>query len=1283
MKMAKKSTKQNQINKNKKLSKRKAKAKKNSKLNTKNKLHEKLDEFQLDEILIKKNFLKSKDEHHQLIKTIFSSILNEYSKIDTTSVFSSLLLNPNYQSSQYRLEKAISICLSFCKGEKKPDLNLIKYIFEKLEVLGFVRMEDPAEDVFISTVWFEGEQYKVSTGLWEGGIYQTQIFLDFVEAGQNNAEIVFLRDRLRAMLAASNLIITKLGLKVNEIGAEYPITEINYNELSNLDQLIDKVKLPSFSGSALLPCIDLAKFPELYKQELGESDLVVSPFFVDSDSCLLILPSAILIGIKRQVVNFIREHYSDEMLDALFLNYQAKRIHETTLLKTFEHIQIKFYKLKDIEGWWHYESLIEFDKGYFFHFIFLAESLSSLGIDWFNGFTNPEEYLSKYINDLASKAKNYVIDKQGGHKGCTILVPCGYGKGLGLSLDFKSDNQWMFEVINSHDLDTISHDADCTPHRIWRIVESRGQLTTMGVKLMNPNVFLNLYAYAKDNDYCLVPHESFQESNTDPSNILINIGSNYQAKVRQKVLKDSESLNVHHHTLGNVKVIRGFNDSLFTNNDRYNIYCPEQVDKNTLQCIYILNEFKIWIEQKVNRNYDFELQFQCFEAALSWIEKIFTVAKNADLLIPDELHAWNLSFKFPDDDIHNISDCPKSKDVLLCFSNEFINPVLYSTFETEFIDGLRLEDNFSEQSLVLALVSYICDFNHITDYSEILIQVIENYAARHIHLFVAKEYREYFIADRQEPIYIEQTDSNNIKLNLGWVCRNRNQGNLIEGKAECKQYLNDVVVSAWEIIKKKLQVLDKELLIYKLLVNMEYSGHQKERWKRTFKANLALQKDKDDLYFVVNDKIGLLNGASLSSRLVIEMAICECPLTGGKEPGILDIQELICFASLMHLLGGLSEAINYDAIEPKVVISTFGDVMFNHDFNDTVLKSYADKLNKSALSTSVEKYAEHLIEPKPVESVNNLFVDEFVKAWIDEFGFTIDDARSFIESLEDYGYKENELVYKISYPELLKIFDEKTLETMERIIQELVIYPRDSWVNIPSPFKKEDWQPWRFRRRFSLIMRPLVQFDDTHFLISPQHLRNAFIYLARSCHEAALDENHFSSKLMKKWIGGIRKTNGLAFNTRVSKKLLELGWIVREEIKLPEVLNKKLKEDFGDIDVLAWNKNLKIIAVLECKNLDFAKTTGEVARQLYDFKGQQNEKGKKDRLLKHACRLAALNANKDKLSKFTKINLDAMTIKGYVVFSNTVPMEFNDNRLYKDEIEFLTFDQLESLYDFK
>lgn len=1273
--MAKKSVKQNQTNRLKKQQKRKAKAKEKSKTEARAKCYKKTSRFHLNEMFMQGNKGKINDEDYQFIKNAFGEALKEYSKIDTVSVFSSFLLNPSYQSSQYRLEKAISICLSFCKGDKEPDLSLVKFIFEKSYEL-FGSMEDPAEDVFISTVWFEGNQYKVSKGLWEGGIYQTQIFLDFISSAQNNEKNIFIKNRLRAILKASDLILTKIGISINEIGAEYPITDINYDEIPDLRELIDKVKLPHFDESLFLPCIDINNLSELYKQEFGESDLEEAPFVTDGDSCSLILPSSILVCIKRQIINFVRKNYSNEMLDALFFIYQAKKINETNLLRKLVNIPIEFSRIKGIDGWRYYDNIIEFDKGYFFHFIFLGESLSSLGSDWFNGFTKPDNKLSKYIDYLISEAKFSAIEKKGGRKGCTILVPCGYGKGLVLNLGFKSDNQWMLEIINSHDLDTISNDTDCNPHRIWRIVESLEQLATMGVRLMNPNGFLNLYAYAKENNYCIVPHQSFQESDSTPYGITIFMSSNYQIKLRQQVIKDSEKLQEYHHKIGAVKVVRGFTDSLFINNDKYNIYYPETVDRDIFQCIYVSSDFKIWIEQRIIKDFDFSIQYQCFEAALSWMEKIIIVVNSAGLLIPDNLKIWNLSFNFPKD-FNEIRDCPKPEEVLSCFSNKFVSPVLYSTFGTEFIDGLRQEDNFSEQALILSFISYICDFNGISDYREILNKIIESPFARHIHLFVAKKYREIFISDKQEPIHIEQTDGNNIKLNLGWSCRDRSQGNLIEGKNDCKHYLNDLVGRIWETIKKKLQVLDRESLIYDLLVNMEISDHQKERWKRTFKANLALQQDTADLYSVVNNKILLFNGASLSSRLVIEMAICECPLNGGREAGILDIQELMCLASLMHHLGGLSEAINYDAIDPKLVISTFGDVMFNQDFNNTVLESYAYKINESALSVSVNKYAEHLTESKPVETVNGLFKENFTKAWVDEFGFTIDDARSVIDTLEDYGRKQSKLIYRVSYEDILGMFDAEKLEVVKRVIEELVIYPRASWTTIPSPFKKVDWQPWRFRRRFSLIMRPFVQFDDTNFLISPQHIRNAFIYLARSCHDATLDENHFSSKLMKKWVGDARKTNGLAFNTDVANKLQELGWTVREEIKLTEILNKKL-EDWGDVDVLAWNNKLKIVAVIECKDLDFAKTEGEIARQLYDFKGQQDEKGKKDRLLKHVCRLDVLSNDIDTLAKFTEMNSE-FTLKGYVVFSNTVPMVFNDNRFYKDQIEFLTFEQLEHL----
>jgi hypothetical protein len=351
--------------------------------------------------------------------------------------------------------------------------------------------------------------------------------------------------------------------------------------------------------------------------------------------------------------------------------------------------------------------------------------------------------------------------------------------------------------------------------------------------------------------------------------------------------------------------------------------------------------------------------------------------------------------------------------------------------------------------------------------------------------------------------------------------------------------------------------------------------------------------------------------------------------------------------------------------------------MYNHDFENTILKSYSSEINESFLSYSMKEYSKHFNQAETVKTVNNLFDEDFNKAWICEFGFTIDDARQFVEKLEDYGLKQNKLVYNISYENIIEMFDKKRIEVIDNIIKALVIYPRETWTEIPAPFKPTDWQPWKFRRRFSLIMRPLVQYDDSDFLISPQHIRDGFFYFVRCCHSATLDENNFSTHWMKKWIGDARRVNGLAFNSKVANRLQELGWTVREEIKLTEILNKKLP-DLGDVDVLAWNSELNLVVIVECKALDFAKTQGEIARQLYDFKGQKNNKGKNDKLLKHIHRLDVLKENTEQLSKFTNLNLDQV-VKGYVVFSNKVPMEFNENRSHKDQIEFLTFEQLEQL----
>jgi len=981
---------------------------------------------------------EANNEYHSSVAKEFKPILKEYSAVEIVSIFASLSLNPEWQSSHYRLEKLISICLSFCKGNKKPNITLVQSVLDKASEL-FRDDEDPAESVFIETLWFEGEQYKINTGLWEGGIYQAQIFLDFFEQPElNNIKTTFIRNRLRAILKASDLIITSLGIAINEVGSESPIEEINYNNF-NLDELIKSVRLTDFEESQFLPCIDVNHISELYKQELGESDLDESPFFIEKTSCTLLLPSSISACVRRQIVKFIRENYSNKHLDYLFFNYQAKKIYEINLFKKLPNISIVFHKIDGVDGWWYCDSAIEFDKGYVFHFIFLCENLSSIDSHWFNRFSAIPEKLSQYIQCSISNIKYKYIEKGNCNRGCTIMVLFGYGNSFTGGLDFDTGNQWMVSHMGMSDLDTISHDRDCAPHKVWRILESLEKLRKMKLELVNLNGFLNLYAYAKENNYCIVPHEEFQEVR-DIQSIMLIIPLNCQSKVRQKVLKDTEKKKVYHPQQGFVNVVRGFADSLFTYNGKYNVYCPEKIDKNILQCVYVYDDCELWIEQTTIESVDFDFQYQCFEASLSWIEKIISTIKSFGLFIPDDLKVWNISFDFTD--IGKIRDCPKPEKILSCFTNELISPVLYSTFESEFIDGLRQEDNISEQALILSLVSFICNVNHITNdenIKNILNIIIGSTSARYIHGFVARQYRERFIPDKAEPICIEQTDANNIKLDLGWSCRDRNLGNVIEGKKECTEYLNTLVESLWEKTKQILQTLNRELLILTVLSNMEDLSHQKSRWERTIKANLALQKDKINVYDVANNKISLLNEASLYSRLVIEMAICECPLAEGKKAGILDIQELMCFASLMYHMGGLSEEIHYEATEPKLTISAFGDVLYDHEFHDKLLEPYAKEVSKIQLNSNIDDYAKHFLEPEPIDAINHTLDDKFSNAWVDEFGFTIDDIREFIDSLEDEGFKREELIYQLSYQELLALFDSDRIEIAKAIVKALEI----------------------------------------------------------------------------------------------------------------------------------------------------------------------------------------------------------------------------------------------------
>jgi hypothetical protein len=146
------------------------------------------------------------------------------------------------------------------------------------------------------------------------------------------------------------------------------------------------------------------------------------------------------------------------------------------------------------------------------------------------------------------------------------------------------------------------------------------------------------------------------------------------------------------------------------------------------------------------------------------------------------------------------------------------------------------------------------------------------------------------------------------------------------------------------------------------------------------------------------------------------------------------------------------------------------------------------------------------------------------------------------------------------------------------------------------------------------------------------------------------------SPLMKQWQAKVTGERGTKFANEVAAALENRGWETKVEIKMTELFRRNLGRDYGDIDVLAWNSQLRRVAVIECKDLQYKKTVGELAEQLSDYRGEVRSNGRRDSLRKHLDRMEMIEGAPEVIEAFTGISPSAP--ESVLMFSNPVPMEY-------------------------
>jgi hypothetical protein len=170
---------------------------------------------------------------------------------------------------------------------------------------------------------------------------------------------------------------------------------------------------------------------------------------------------------------------------------------------------------------------------------------------------------------------------------------------------------------------------------------------------------------------------------------------------------------------------------------------------------------------------------------------------------------------------------------------------------------------------------------------------------------------------------------------------------------------------------------------------------------------------------------------------------------------------------------------------------------------------------------------------------------------------------------------------------------------------------------------------------------------------------------------------------MASWLGHANNKQRTEFNNSVEMRLKELGWETEREIHLTKLLQRPSDpkrgglKGFGDIDVLAWSRQSGRVLVIECKDLQFRKTYGEVSEQLADFRGVIRSNGKPDLLKKHLDRLEVVTDNASIVAKRLKLAAPII-LEGHLVFKNPVPMRFAWDHM-ASRVQLSLFSELDKL----
>jgi len=1183
-----------------------------------------------------------------------------------------LMLLPEFQSNAVRLEALSHLfCLRASGDQRVTSEHLSTWLNEDLGNSLACRMEDPSEDVFVSNVITRQGNRRLLQGLWNNPDSAVQDVVDILESVPRSAGLQRLCEEVDAILALGELTAGRAGLQRFSAVESAPWQVMGIPGDKRLAELAsmarfsrNDLKNAEISFAALSPFVLHGQSREhLATERVGHSSLERFPLLEHGENLLLALPTAVSAAIRRHALETLS---SLGLLDVFSEALRKKQRHDLKRMA----LRIgkrgldpsKLIPSSDLAEERLFEAIVPFDEGKLAHVLLLHDECRETLRDGLAGHGKwPPAVAEKLVKHLEKSVEALSL-KPETLGGLTVVVLGGLGKGFQLELP-RFSGRWGLCVWTLPDLLRLSWMEEEWLLKCWKLKTQLRELEARGIFFDRGTEDVDLFAYWKHQAGRLLPRDFSAASEGH-----VTVTSDFVQDFRQSGRKSYDAHAVFKRDEGRwVRVQRKVTDSYFKDVEAAPVYASPMHVEGGVLCAVVENGPAAWwleCQPDTEEKWERELQYRLWDGATCWLARVITIlerrrkqAMRASLIIRLDLRPLN-GVCSPDD-LASIAEEPPIKTR---FEQEAGIAVL--RLNPTFVRLLTRPENDAERTLAGALIEVVLGVLGPAaegEAAEILRAVVPDPAMRFIHAFPAQTVRD-AISELagSEGRFVQEEDQRFSAIGLAWTVRTPTSGQTVEGREECESFLHSVVDTVWQRIKEELKQIDRRSLVEKCFCNIESLETDNEQWKRTAQALLAVHEDRDDVVQAAHRRQLKRDRSRTSTRVLLEMGLSTCVLAGGKKLGNSEFDRLLADVVLLILTAHEADAVHFDLAKPQITLWANGEFALVDTSLESIVAPYQKGIFSDQFKSHAAGYADLYAGDRGRRSPEDVFGLDFVRAFAAEYGISVGQVVTADAMLQDFAVARQTAVVTMTrhaFAELMTGSAGLSEAEVERLLASFASFPRERWDAAPKGYRDKDWYPWRFRRRLSVLSRPLVQLGITpedEIMCASGFLHDALGYVVEGAFRGRFVPAYFGSSAMRSWIGHVKDRDGHEFNERVASKFREIGFQARSSVSMSEFNVPSELGDYGDLDVVAWSED-GTVYLIECKNLRFAMTVGEVAEQLSRFRGEAG-----DELAKHLRRCDWLSGHPDRLERVTGTELQGKAANPLLVLNTIAPMQFKE-----------------------